>query len=235
MTERELRALAAHVDFPADRDLAPAVRARLGAAPSRGRRTAVLVLAALALGIAVAFAVPPARSAILRAFHLQGVRIEYVDRLPEVTTARPLDLGVRLPLADAERQAGFRPLASPLLGVPDRVTWDGQMLWFAYGHVRLLVSQFRASERVELLKKLAGPGTSIEPVRVDGGQGYFISGATHFLYVAPTSVIRDERVRLARNVLLWQHGPLTLRLEGDIPISEALAIARSFRRAEPSP
>ncbi len=228
MIERELRALAAYVDFPDDRDLAPAVLARLASRPKR-RRTAVLVLAALAVALGIAFAVPPARSAILRVFHLQGVRIEYVDRLPEVTTAGPLDLGVRLPLADAERTAGFRPLTSPLLGVPNRVTWDGEMLWFAYGHVRLLVSQFRAAERVELVKKLAGPGTSIEPVRVDGGRGYFISGATHFLYVAPTSVVRDERVRLARNVLLWQHGPLTLRLEGDLTRAEALRIAHSFR------
>jgi len=29
-------------------------------------------------------------------------------------------------------------------------------------------------------------------------------------------------------VLLWQHGPLTLRLEGDLTIQRALRIARSF-------
>ena len=69
----------------------------------------------------------------------------------------------------------------------------------------------------------------ITPVSVLGQQGYFLSGATHFLYLAPTDLIRDERVRLARNVLLWQHGPLTLRLEGDLTVREALRIARSFR------
>jgi hypothetical protein len=227
MTERELRALAAFVDFPAERDLAPAVRARLASRPRR-RRAVALVLAALVLAVAVAFAVPPARSAILRFFHLRGVRIEFVDKLPEVRTSTPLDLGSPIPLADAERTAGFRPLTSPLLGDPDRVTWDGEMLWFAYGHVRLLLSQFRATERVELMKKVFEPGTRLQPVVVDGEQGYFLSGAAHFLYVAPTNLIRDERVRLARDVLLWQHGPLTLRLEGDLTLGQALRIARSL-------
>jgi hypothetical protein len=228
MTERELRALAAYIDLPAERDLAPSVRSRL--APQRQRRrAAVLVLAALALAAAVAFAVPPARSAILRFFHLRGVRIERVDRLPEIRTTAPLDLGIPVSLRDAGRTAGFEPLASSLLGPPDRVTWDGEMLWLAYGNVRLLVSEFRGSPRLELVKKAVQPETMITPVRVDGEPGYFLSGATHFLYLAPNNLIRDERVRLARNVLLWQRGPLTLRLEGDLSLARALRIARSFR------
>ena len=228
MTERELRALAAFVEFPAERDLAPAVRARLAPRPRR-RRAVVLVLAALVLAVAVAFAVPPARSAILRFLHLRGVRIEFVDKLPEVRTSRPLDLGVPISLADAERTTGFRPLTSSLLGRPDRVTWDGGQLWLVYGHVRLLLSEFRATGVDRFIKKVVEPGTRIDRVVVDGEQGYFLSGATHFLYLVPTGPIRDERVRLARNVLLWQHGPLTLRLEGDVTLGQALRIARSLR------
>jgi hypothetical protein len=228
MIERELRDLAAFVDFPDERDLAPAIRARL-VPRSRQRRALVLVLAAVVLAVAVAFAVPPARSAILRFFHLRGARIELVDRLPEVRTKAPLDLGVAVSLTDAAETAGFEPLRSSLLGAPDRVTWDGAMLWFRYGNVRLLVSQFRGGQRVELLKKIVEPRTRITPVAVLGQQGYFISGATHFLYLAPTDLIREERVRLARNVLLWQHGALTLRLEGDVTVREALLIASSFR------
>jgi hypothetical protein len=228
VTEQELRALAAFVDLPAERDLAPALRARLTPRPRR-RRALVVVLAALVVALAVAFAVPPARSAILRFFHLQGATIEVVDRLPEVKTERPLDLGAPVALDDAERTAGFRPLASRLLGAPDRVTWDGRQLWFTYGNVRLLVSQFRATDAPALVKKLVGPGTRIEFVQVNGGDGIFLSGASHFLYLTPTRVVRDERVRLARNVLLWEQGPLTLRLEGDLTLPQALRIARSFR------
>ena len=228
MTERELRALAAYVDFPAERDLAPAVRARLRGRPNR-RRALVAALAAVLLALAVALAVPPARAAILRFFHLRGVRIELVDRLPEVRTAAPLDLGRPIPLGEAEERAGFRPLTSSLLGVPDRVTWDGRMLWFRYGHVRLLLSQFRGSERIDFLKKALAGDTRLRTVEVGGEPGYFLSGARHFFYVTPTSLIREERVRLARDVLLWQHGELTLRLEGDLTLAQALEIARSFR------
>jgi hypothetical protein len=187
----------------------------------------VLVAAALA-AVAVAFAVPPARSAILRVFHLQGATIEYVDRLPSVRTA-PLHLGGPVAPGAAERTAGFRPLASALLGRPDGVTWDNGLLWYRYGRTRLLVSQFRARERIDLVKKVVERDTMITPVTVHGQPGYFITGGTHFLYLAPGGVVRDEPVRLGRQVLLWQHGPLTLRLEGDLTIRQALRIADSFR------
>jgi hypothetical protein len=229
MTERELHALARYVDFPAERDLAPAVRTRLTARPERRRRALVAALAALVLALAVAFAVPPARSAILRFLHLQGVTIERVDRLPEVRTSRPLDLGKPIRLGEARGTIRFRPLTSALLGEPDRITWDGRQLWLVYGHTRLLVSQFLASGVPVYIKKVAEPGTTITPVVVDGGRGFFLSGARHFLYLAPTGIVLDERVRLARNVLLWEHGPLTLRLEGELTLAQALRIARSFR------
>jgi len=227
VTEQELRALAAWIDLPEDRDLAPAVRARLRGRPSR-RRALVVVVATVLVAVAVAFAVPPARSAILRAFHLQGASIEYIDRLPDVRTA-PLDVGVPIDPADAQRTAGFRPLASRLLGAPDEVTWDGGFLWYRYGRTRLLVSQFRGQERPELVKKVVGPETLITPVYVNGEPGFFIAGGKHFLYLAPDGVVREEPVRLFRQVLLWQHGPLTVRLEGKLTLGEALRIARSFR------
>jgi hypothetical protein len=229
MNERELRALGAYVDFPAERDLAPAVRARLSPGGPRRRRALVLVLAAALLAVAAAFAVPPARSSILRFFHLQGATIEVVDRLPEVKPSAPLDLGNPLSLAEARRTLHFRPLTSALLGDPDRITWDGHQLWFVYGDIRLLVSQFEAGGVQVYIKKLAEPGTTITPVVVDGGSGFFLSGARHFLYMAPTRIVLDERIRLARNTLLWEQGPVTLRLEGDLTLSKALQIARSFR------
>jgi hypothetical protein len=226
MTERELRALASYVELPEERDLAPAVRARLRGRPQR-RRVAVVIAAAVLVAVAAAFLVPPARSAVLRFLHLRGATIEYVERLPAVRTA-PLDLGVPIAPADAERTAGFRPLTSDLLGPPDEVTWDGGLLWYRYGRTRLLVSQFRGEERPELLKKVAGPQTVITPVDVDGERGYFIRGV-HVLYLFPGGAFREERIRLGRQVLLWQHGPLTLRLEGSLTLPQALRIARSLR------
>lgn len=228
MIERELQALAAHLDVPEERDLAPAVRARLSPRGPRRRRALVLVLAAVLLAVAVAFAVPPARSSILRFFHLQGATIEVVDRLPEVKPSSSLELGNPLTLSEARRTLRFRPLTSSLLGKPDRITWDGHQLWYVYGDTRLLVSQLVASGVPVYIKKVVEPGTRITPVVVSGQTGFFLSGARHFLYMAPTRIVLDERIRLARNTLLWEHGPLTLRLEGDLTLAEALRIARSF-------
>jgi hypothetical protein len=227
MTEHELKALGAYVEYPDERDLAPGVRARLRGRPVR-RRALVVVVAAALLSVAVAFVVPPARSAILRFFHLQGVTIEYVDRLPPAKPQRPLDIGVPIRPADIEATAGFRPLTSPLLGRPDAVTWDGGMVWYRYGDVRVLVSQFRANGVERFIKKVLASGTSVTPIAVNGEMGFFLTGAQHFLYLEPNDVIRDERVRLAEDVLLWQHGPLTIRLEGRFTLAEALRIARSF-------
>src|SRR4029079_1533036 len=95
MTEHELRALAAHVDLPEERDLAPAVRARLPGRPAR-RGWLVVAFAAAIVAVAAAFAVPPARSAILRLFHLEGATIELVDELPPGHPPTPLALRVPL-------------------------------------------------------------------------------------------------------------------------------------------
>ena len=91
------------------------------------------------------------------------------------------------------------------------------------------MSQFRARERIDLVKKVVERNTIITPVTVHGEPGYFITGGTHFVYLAPDGIVREEPVRLRRQVLLWQHGPLTIRLEGDLTIRQALRIARSFR------
>jgi hypothetical protein len=119
--ERELRALGAQVDLPAERDLVPAVRALLFEHPRRRRwlRPLVVALAAVVLALGIALAVPPARSSILRFFGLESVTVIPVDALPPAGRG-PLAYGRRLPLDSAERQAGFRPLL-PDLGDPDAV------------------------------------------------------------------------------------------------------------------
>ena len=66
-------------------------------------------------------------------------------------------------------------------------------------------------------------------VSVSGEPGFWLSGAEHFLYTAPTREILDERIRLARNTLVWRHGSLTLRLEGGFGEERALEVARTLR------
>src|SRR5262245_27319729 len=96
--ERALSALAREIDWPET----PAFELRLEPAGARAsarrpwrRRRFVLALAAavVVVAIGVAFAVPPARSAILRFLHLRGVTIERVTTLP-AAEERPLTSGL---------------------------------------------------------------------------------------------------------------------------------------------
>jgi hypothetical protein len=57
----------------------------------------------------------------------------------------------------------------------------------------------------------------------------YLSGAPHEVVFAQNGVIRSDRVRLAGNVLLWQEGPVTVRIEGVRTLGQGLAIARSLR------
>jgi hypothetical protein len=67
-------------------------------------------------------------------------------------------------------------------------------------------------------------------VRVNGDSGIYLAGAPHqVIFQESTGAIRTDRIRLAGNVLLWQQGPLTLRIEGTHTLNQALAIARSLR------
>ena len=48
------------------------------------------------------------------------------------------------------------------------------------------------------------------------------------MYVDENGAITDERTYLAGTVLLWNNGPLLLRLEGDLTRAEALALAEAI-------
>ena len=103
--ERALVQLGRELDIPAEPDLRSRVRERIERRP-RYRRALVPALALLvALGIAMA--VPDARSAILRFFHIGGVTIERVETLPPAQD-RPLTagLGPALSLREAEARSG---------------------------------------------------------------------------------------------------------------------------------
>jgi hypothetical protein len=70
----------------------------------------------------------------------------------------------------------------------------------------------------------------LERLTFDGGPAFWITGQAHrVFYRDKQGTIREETIRLAGNVLLWQRGALTLRLEGALDREEALRIAASLR------
>jgi hypothetical protein len=220
--EQELRSVA--IEFPAEPDLAGAVRARLGA--QRSRRPLVLAFAVVAVAIAVAFAVPPARSSLLRWLGLGTARVEFVDKLPDVKHRRPLALGEKVGLSTARERVGYDVLTSPLLGSPREVRVLGDQVAFVYDRRKLIVMQ---SEGMFFSKEV-GPGTKVEQFVFDGHHAFWISGAHHFFgYVGNGNLVKEAPLYLVGNALIWERDGLTLRLEGKLSRAEAIRAARSFR------
>jgi len=217
---RELHELAAHVALPAERELWLGIEARLARRPARQwRRTAAIVLVAAATAIGIAFAVPPARSAILRFLGLDGVSIVRVDRLPPVHQS-PVVVGQRTTLAEAERTLGFRPL-QPAAARPDALYLDPQSeaVLLVYGRpLRLRLEE----TRIGIFQKFVSAANAVDRVRVGDDPGIWIVGPHVFDDVL-------GQPRLAGNTLLWQHGDVTLRLDGRVTKAQALQIARSVQ------
>jgi hypothetical protein len=225
--ERELRDLAVDIAFPQTPDVASAVRRRLGdrSRSTWPRRLVPIGVAAAALAVGVTFAVPQGRTAILRFFGIGAVRIELVDRLPDVRPLGQLDLGTRIDPSDAP----FPLLRSTLLGEPDAAYRRGNVVTLLYGtpqRVRLLVTEIAGSGFSPTVgKKLLAAGTRVEFVPVEGATGpaLWIEGQLHVVRLP------GGRPRLAANTLIWKRGEITLRLEGAVQLQRAVAIAESLR------
>jgi hypothetical protein len=237
--ELALRDLGTSLDWPGDPDLEQRVLGGIRQAPARRRlvprRALVIALAVLAVAIGAVFAVPQTRAAILEFFHLRGVTIQRVDELPTVSVETGLGtfLGDPVTLAEARERAGFAVVVPEALGEPDGVYFQGSppggMVSFLYGSSddpRALFTQFAASVDEAIFKKVA-PDTKVEPVTVDGQPGFWVQGAHYFSYFDRDGQMQSEQVRLAGNVLLWERGTRTLRLEADVSKEEALRIAAS--------
>jgi hypothetical protein len=238
--EQQLIDLGLALEFPETPDLMAGVRDRLTARPVRRsarprlrlRRRSValgLVLAGLLAGTAVA--IPPVRHAIERVFGLNGATVERVPRLPALptTAGHKLQLGRAISVSDARHAASFRALLPPRGADAAYVSNDiaGGRITLAVG--RSLVMEFRGQSE-PFIRKLIGVGTRARGVRVGGDPGLYLEGAPHEVFFADARGNgQTDTVRLAGNVLLWQHGSLILRIEGVTSLSKALVLAQSLK------
>jgi hypothetical protein len=223
--------------MPQTPDVAGVVRTRIEPRATRRRAPRWALAAALIVLAAVlaTLAIPPARSAFLRVFHLGGEEFALVDELPPVTPHLNLELalGDRITLPEARRRAGFR--VRELDEPPDAVFRSERgTIWFLYGspqHARLLVAESRGGfDPGLMMKKLAAEGTHLELVQVNGGPGVFVSGAPHIVMLLDENGYPiAESARLARNVLVWSSGGVAYRVEGALSKERALEIARDLR------
>ncbi|MDQ3758388.1 MAG: hypothetical protein M3331_00370 [Actinomycetota bacterium] len=257
--QARLERLAQEIEFPPTPDLAPAVAARLEKGPGLeqaprpirprivpARRTLAIALAGLLAATATALAASPGlRDAVLDAFGIGGVRVERVPELPPLPAGGP-SLGERLTQAEAEARAGFdllaihRPHLEPPAGVYVRDVDGTPIVSFSYRarpglppspHTSsgLLLTQFKARLEQQLIGKVVAAQTGVTRVRIAGRPGYWLDGARHVLAYRTKRGSFEQSPRLAGNTLVWQRGPITLRLEGEISKARALRLARSVR------
>ncbi len=212
----------------------------------------LLLLAVLAAALASS---ADLRSAVADRLGLRGVEIGHLPFVPAPTpTSVPLPIAERLGLGEplsleAARTRFGAPIARPDgLGEPDEIYLReppaGGMVSLVYRPrpglpaagstgVGLLLSQFRGGLAPEFLGKGLGPGSRVEQVAVAGGaagRALWIEGQPHlFFFRDRAGQVRDESVRLAGSVLLWERGDLTLRLEGALGRDDALRVAASVR------
>jgi hypothetical protein len=192
-------------------------------------RVAVAVALAL-VALAAAFAVPPARTAILRFFHLGGATVVRVDTLPQpVERSRAAGLGRPVSLEEAQRRASVQLLLPPGER-PSRAYLLGDSLVSvpleAYGKP-VLLSEFQ-SFGPGSLQKLVTQEANVEPTHVAGAEALWIEGTHAFEYYGRDG-FHEAPVREQGNALLWLHGDLTLRLEGALTKAQALELARRTR------
>jgi hypothetical protein len=127
--------------------------------------------------------------------------------LPTATGyARPSDIQV----------TGVQPFARVTLGYPDHT----------------MLTEFLGKIQPDAFQKIVGGGTTVAPVRVGTSDGWWIAGAPHqliLLYRDPDGQARWQEVTVTGNVLLWQAGDVTLRLETPLDRAAAIAVATSLR------
>jgi hypothetical protein len=214
--------------------------------PLTARRPVAIAVAVLVVVAAVLVASPATRAAVARLLGLGRVEIIRVDALPPAVAATlpDLDLGAPTTLAAAAPRLGYQPLdmGGSGLGPPDAVYLDGSAMSYVYrprpglpeteiAGVGLLLTQLEGHTGVGVIKKVVEPGTTYEAVSVGGRPGVWVEGEPHAVaYVGPDEEFVEVPVRLAGNVLVWQLGDVTVRLEADLSRADAIALAAAISR-----
>jgi hypothetical protein len=219
----------------------PQLRPRLSL-PSRRRTVLILVAATLLLAAAAV-----AAGLVVR------IGAETVTQVPGPPTSLPSGvlspavLGDPSTLGAAAATTGFEPLVPSRLGEPSGL-WVGAtppgetgskgsrvvLAWrptpalpavddLPWGAVLI---EFHGQSELAAKTMFEGTG-QIRGVTVDGQNGVWLTGV-HTIAFAPMDGGEPLELRVTGNVLVWQRGDLTLRLETSLGLPSALEVARSI-------
>lgn len=236
--ERKLRSAAERIHWP-DADLRGAVTSAIGARQPGPRRRWLQLAAAAAAVTLLVLATPAGRQAVADILEVAGIRVGWGDAAS--APGAGLELGEEMSLEEAADLVDH-PLLHPT-EIPDAVYYEEladtdaiHMVWAgeddlpAAGDtgIGLLYTQLRAGTSKLFLKSLS-PDTEARPVTVRGQQGLWIEGAPHVILYEDESGLREERARLAANVLAWEEGGVTHRIETTLGLEETLGLAGALQ------
>jgi len=218
-------------------------------APWRHRHRLLLVAAAVLLALVVALsAVTPTRDAIARWLGIGVIEVRN-EPTPRATTPpgqNPVPGGpttgtelasgqVATDLAAAQARVSFtvRLAHHPAAGSPSTIVTDdripGGLVAITYERFTL-VELASADGSLPMMRKTLDPTAHAESAAVLGHEAFWITGDPHEIgYLTQDNRYLTDSVRRAGDVLIWEDGGITFRIEGLHDRAEAEAIAASVR------
>lgn len=193
----------------------------------------LLVAAAIAAVVLIVLAFPGPRAAIAELFGIGAVEFQIVDEIKPSALTGSLP-GKEVGLDEATEGVEFVLLT--IDEMPDLVFLDdsvaGGMVTLGYGQsgtgYRVVITQLHARSDEPSLRKLLSGETSVTPVDVDGDQGFWIEGEHTVVLLDQDDQPIFHSARLAASTLLVVANDLTIRIEGDLTVDEAIGIAREL-------
>jgi hypothetical protein len=160
-------------------------------------------------------------------------------------SAGPLgwQLGLGAPIAVADLGAAVTfPVRLPSSLGPPASAWllDGRVttVWptapgrppLEQHDLGLVLTELRGDVDAGYFEKILSPGTTIQPVTVEGVTGYWISGRPHELvFVDPSGEPVFDSRRIVGDTLIWARDGITYRLESGLDRDGAIKLADSLR------
>jgi hypothetical protein len=235
------------------REPVPVIRRTPGRIPSPRARRILVAAAVVLVAIAVAIAVPGSRRALASWFGFAGIEIRHgpvrTGPPPAAGLPVPLHAGAKVTLAEARAaMAGQLKLPAALSAPTDvylRRDRAAVVVTLAYptapylhptadtGYALILTEIANAGH--PLFEKILGTNASAAVVTVARDPGVFINGPQEIITVDPSRpsqgqpALHEVAARSSANTIIWSHGPITYRLEGDFSRHAAVALASTIR------
>ena len=247
-SKRVLRALAAHGQEPA-----PVTRRVPGRILSPRARRILIAAVVFLIATAVTIAVPDSRRALASWFGFAGIEIRHApirtSPPPAAGLPVPLHAGAKVTLADVRAAMAGQLKLPAALPAPtnvylrrDRAAVIVTLAYTTAPHLRpttdtgyaLILTEI-ANAGHPLFEKILGTNASAVVVTVARDAGVFINGPQEIITVDPSRpsqgqpALHEIAARSSANTIIWRHGSITYRLEGDFSRHVAVALASTIR------